>query len=238
MGNQPFFSLEGPLDAIPAPGQMRAANLDGFAGFVRNLGGDPRRLLERHGIDPRVIRAPDDYITCKSLVDVFEDCSTQFNDPLFGLRLAQLQEPDVFGCVTALCRSASTFREAVTSLIEYLPVIHSPMTILELVEGKQTAELRWGVRSDLGSNTQAHYQGALLDLKLFRLIGGRGFQASYVNLAVDMRSRDVPDIESRLGCVFHGKAATNAIAFPAAVFPTIAKASFAISSCRPASMSC
>src|SRR5215469_2725177 len=110
-----FYSLEGPLDPLPAERQMRTANLSGFSDLVRNLGADPRWILEHHGIDPRVIRDPDSYIDCKCLVDVLEYCSLSFNDTLFGLRLAQQQDPDVFGCVAALCRAASSFREGLSS---------------------------------------------------------------------------------------------------------------------------
>jgi AraC-like DNA-binding protein len=214
MSENYFYALEGPLDSMPAERQMRTANFSGFSDFVRTLGADPREILERHGIDPRVIRDPDSYINCKSLVDVLEYCSTRFNDPLFGLRLAQHQDPDLFGSVTALCRAAPTFRDAITSFIDYIPVVHSPVTLMELVEGKDTAELRWCVRSDLGSNNQANYQAALLDVNFMRAIGGRQFRASYVNLAVDTRQKDIAEIENRLGCRFNSKASTSAIAFP------------------------
>ena len=150
-------------------------------------------------------------------VDVLEHCSTVFNDPLFGLRLAQLQNPDVFGCVTAVCRAASNFRDAIKGFIEYIPVIHSPVPVLELVEGQETAELRWSVGADLGSNDQANFQAALLDVSLLRLLGGRTFHASYVNLAVDAREKDIAEIERMLGCRFHNRATTNAIAFPTAM---------------------
>ena len=214
MGDNYFYSLDGPLDSMPSERQMRTANLGGFADLTRQLGADPRQILERHGVDPRALRDPDFYIDCKSLVDVLEYCSASFNDSLFGLRLAQHQEPDVYGAVAALCRSASSFREAVQSFVDYIPVIHSPATILELAEGKDTVELRWCVRTDLGMNQQANYQGTLLNLKLLRSLGGRSFRPSYVNLAVDMRQKDITEIESKLGCPFRGKAATNAIAFP------------------------
>jgi AraC-like DNA-binding protein len=217
MSDNYFYTLDGPLDAMPAERQMRTANFSGFAGFVRNRGGDPRSILERHGMDPRAIRDPDSHINCKSLVDVLEYCSTVFNDSLFGLRLAEQQDAEVFGCVTALCRAAPTLRAAIDSFIEYLPVVHSPLTMLELVEGTETAELRWGVRSDLGVNNQAHYQGALLDLNLLRMVGGRNFRASYVNLAINARLRDIPQVEAKLGCRFHSRAATNAVAFPTAM---------------------
>ena len=212
-----FYSLEGPIDTIPTQRQMRTANFSGFAGFVRNLGGDPRRILEHHGMDPQAIRDPDSYIDCQSLVDVLEYCSTLFNDPLLGLKLARLQEPDVFGCVTALCRAAPSFRAAVESFIEYIPVVHSPMAKMELVEGTETSELRWGVSSDLGSNIQANYQAALLDLNFLRLLGGRAFRASYVTLTADTRAKDISEVESALGCRFRSKATTSAIAFPTAI---------------------
>jgi AraC-like DNA-binding protein len=217
MGEKFFYSLEGPLDASPAERQMRAANFDGFSDFVRGMGGNPRRILEHHGMDPQAVRDPDYHVSCQSLVDILEYCSTSFDDTLFGLRLAQLQQPDVFGCVTALCRAASSFREAVGSLINYLPVIHSPESMMELAAGKDTAELRWFVRADFGLNNQANYQAALLNLKLLQLIGGQTFRPSYVNLAVDARQRDIPEIEQTLGCKFHSGTEVNAIAFPAGI---------------------
>ena len=214
MNTDYFFKLDGPLDSGPTERQMRIANLCGFQDFVRHLGADPRAILERHDIDPQSTRDPDHYVDCKSVVDVFEYCSTSLNHPLFGLQLAQAQEADVYGCVTALCRAASSVRESVAGFIDYLPVVHSPVSIMELVEGSETAELRWYVRADLGSNNQANYQAAMLNLKLLRLIGGKAFRPSYVNLAVDARQRDIFEIENKLGCRFPKTTADTAIAFP------------------------
>ncbi len=130
MNDNHFFSLEGPLDSLPASRQMRTANLAGFPGLVRSLGADPIPLLERHEIDPGTLRDPDHFVDCKSVVDLFEDSSATLNDPLFGLHLAQVQDPEVFGCITTLCRAAPTVRDAVASFIEYIPVVlhtyHTP----------------------------------------------------------------------------------------------------------------
>jgi AraC-like DNA-binding protein len=52
---------------------------------------------------------------------------------------------------------------------------------------------------------------------VLRQLGGRNFRPSYVNLAVDTRPKDIPEVESRLGCQFHSRAGANAIAFPAAM---------------------
>ena len=217
MGADTFFSLDGPLDSMPTERQMRTANLTGFSGLVRNLGADPRDILERHGITPRAIHDPDFYIDCKALVDTLEYCSRSFNDPLFGLRLAQLQEPDVYGSVAALCRAAATVRDGVKCFIDYIPVVHSPVVIMELAEGKEIAELRWSVRNNLGINSQANYQAVMLNLKLLKLLGGHEFRPRYVSLAVDARSRDIAEVESRIGCQFRTSPALNAIAFPVSV---------------------
>ena len=214
MSDPAFYSLEAPLDTMPVERQMRTANLSGFVELVRGMGADPAAILDRHGLALNTIRDPDAYIDSKALVDVLEDCGAVFNDPLFGLRLAQLQEPDVYGCIAALCRAAPNVRDAIRNFVDYIPVIHSPVTVLELAEGRDTAELRWHVKTDLGLNQQANFQGTMLNVKLLKLLGGRSFRPSYVSLAGDVRSKDVPEIEQRLGCQVRSRAAVNAIAFP------------------------
>ncbi len=215
MGDHYFYSLEGPLDSMPVERQMRTANLTGFTALVRSLGADPRAILERHGIDPRIIHDPDAFIDSKALVDVLEFCSVTLREPLFGLKLAQAQEVDVYGSVAALCRASSTVREALGCFVDYIPVIHSPVPLLELVEGRDTAEIRWRVQTDLGTNAQASLQAVLLNLKLLRLLCGPDFYPTHVHLSINVRPQDIPEVEQRLGCAFHARAQTNAIAFPA-----------------------
>ncbi len=207
-----FFGLDGPLDAIPAPGQMRAANFQGFTDLVRKMGGAPRRILERHGLDPRAIADPDSHVPCQAVVDALEYCATLFDDPLFGLRLAMMQEPDVFGCVTALCRAAPDVRTALESLIAYIPVVHSPEAVVTLSEGPETAMLGWQVNTDFGANDQAQYQALALNLKLLRAIGG---VPDHALIGIDARRRDVPEIERLIGCPVRIKAECNGIVFPA-----------------------
>lgn len=212
-----FFSLAGPLEVMPTERQMRIANLGAFPYLARDRGIDPRRLLERHDIDYFSLRDPDHYIDCQSYVNLLEDSSRVFNDELFGLRLAQLQEPDVYGCVTALCRASSTVQEAIDCLIKFIPVTHSPAAMQELVVENNTAMMRWGVRTDLGNNKQANYQAALLNLKLLRQLGGKDFRPNYINLAVDTRHKDIDELEQHMGCRFNSRTNENVIAFPAEV---------------------
>jgi AraC-like DNA-binding protein len=212
-----FYSLEGPLDSVPVGLQIRAANLTGFSELVRGLGADPRDILERHGIDPRAMRDPDAYIDSKALVQLMEHCSRAFNDPLFGLRLGDFQDPDTFGAIATLCRSASSFREALACFIDYIPVVHCPLVAMELVEGPEITELRWRVQSDPGVADQASYKGTLMTMKLLRQLAGRSFKPRYVGLRIDARQKDLPEIAKFFGCEFRPRAEASVIAFPSAV---------------------
>jgi AraC-like DNA-binding protein len=209
-----FFSLEGPLDDPPGPGQVRAANLRGFLDFVRIRNGDPARILARFGLEPRALADPDAHMSCQQFVDILEYCSSLFDDPLFGLRFAQTQDADVYGPVTALCRAAPDMRSALHCFVDFIVVAHSPDAITDLVAAGETVELRWSVRSDLGVNDQANFQALMLNLKLLRMLCP-GFQPSAIHLTTDVRPLDLPEVELLLGHPVQRSAGCNGISFPA-----------------------
>lgn len=213
MAHETFFTLDGPLDLMPAGGQVRAANLAGLVNVARKLGRDARGIVERHGMDPRVLSDPESLIAPGQLADTFEYCSTLFDDPLFGLHIATLQDPEVFGCVTALCRAAPTFRAGVRCLIDYLPVVHAPDCEVVLIEGRETAELTWLVNADIGINDQANYQAAMLNVKLLQAMGGPAFRPDWISLSADTRPADMPELERLLGCKVKSRSSRNSIAF-------------------------
>lgn len=214
MASESFFSLDGPLDLPPADGQVRAANFAGLAWVARQHGRDARGIVEKRGLEPRVLSDPESLIAPQQLAEVLEDCSTLFDDPLFGLHIATMQDPEVFGCVTALCRAAPTVRAGIRCLIDYLPVVHAPDCEVVLIEGRDTAEMTWLVNTDIGINDQANYQAAMLNVKLLQAMGGPGFQPSWVSLSVDPLARDVPELERLLGCRVRPRSERNSIAFP------------------------
>lgn len=211
---QSFFSLDGPLDVAPGGGQVRAANLAGLADVARKLGRDARGIVERHGMEARVLIDPESLVAPQQIADTFEYCSALFDDPLFGLHMATMQDPEVFGCVTALCRAAPTFRAGVRCLIDYLPVVHAPDCEVVLIEGRETAELTWLVNTDIGINDQANYQAAMLNVKLLQSIGGPNFRPSWVSLSADPRPSDMPELEKVLGCKVTSRSTRNSVAFP------------------------
>lgn len=215
MTESSFYSLDAPLDVPPGGGQVRAANFAGLADVARQLGRDPRGIVERHGLEARVLTDPESLIAPQQLADVLEYCSTEFDDPLFGLHIATRQDPEVFGCVTALCRAAPTVRAGIRCLIDYLPVVHAPDCEVVLMEGRETAELTWLVNTDIGVNDQANYQAAMLNVKLLQAMAGPQFRPTWISLSADPRDTDLPELERALGCRVRSRANRNAIAFPA-----------------------
>jgi AraC-like DNA-binding protein len=214
VGQESFFSLDGPLDIAPGGGQVRAANFSGLADVARHFGRDARGIVERHGMEARVLTDPESLIAPQQLADTLEYCSTLFDDPLFGLHIATMQDPEVFGCVTALCRSAPTVRVGIRCLIDYLPVVHAPDCEVVLIEGRETAELAWLVNADMGVNDQANYQAAMLNVKLLQSIGGPAFKPSGVGLSAEARPSDMPELERLLGCKVTPRSRHNSVMFP------------------------
>jgi AraC-like DNA-binding protein len=210
--NALFFHGLGELYTRPPNWKVQARYLKGFDRMVRNRQGDPRKILERHGIDPLCLDDPDHYIECSSVANLLEYCREFFCDPLFGLRLAEMQSPDVFGCVTTLARSAPTLREGLESFIDYLPVIHCRQrSDIEILTGKSAAEIRWRQQVSVGDNDQAVYHGFLLVKKLLTALIGHG-HISYANLTFPT-GRTLDAAQDIIGCRVQGKSAINAIGF-------------------------
>lgn len=210
-----FYAIEGPLDTLPGEGQLRAANLQGFSDYVRRQKADPERILKRFDIDKRALADPDAHVNAAAMVAMFEYCADLFDDSLFGLHLAMQQVPEVFGCITTLCRAAPDMRTAIGVLIDYVPILHSPEAAPELHVADGVAELRWGAAHDLGRNDQANLQAMVLQLRLLERLGYPKFEPHYIRLAIETSPAEATMIERTVGCRFRGNEATNAIGFAA-----------------------
>lgn len=210
-----FFSLAHPLHTLPGQGQVKTANLHRFSELVARLGGDHHSLLEHHEISPRMMEDQECFLDCRAMVELFEHCASRFNEPLFGLHLAQLQGPTMYGVVAALCGAAPDLREAIRCFVDYIPIIHSSESVLELVESQDVAELRWSERSDMGVNDQANLQGLLMNMKMLRTLGGTYFVSNHVHVPGRLSEKAVRDIERLVACSVRTCSNNLSIAFPA-----------------------
>ena len=208
------LNVDGAFDLLPSHGTIQTGYLRGLVDLVRSRGCDPRKVLEHHEIDLRTFEDPDQHIKCASAVNLLESCSSLLHDPLFGMRLAERQDPDVFGCATTLARAAPSLRLALQSLIDYVPVSASPECELEMVTGREIAELRWRTDTGLGDCEQVNYQGLFLIAKTLKSLAGPHFRPRYATLTFKIARNALQPIQERLGCKVTGNAEAHAIAFP------------------------
>ncbi|HEY6132186.1 MAG TPA: AraC family transcriptional regulator ligand-binding domain-containing protein [Halioglobus sp.] len=201
--------------AIPPHGRVRVGYFWALDTLVSNLGGNPFEIFEKKGLDPQLFDDPDNTLECIAAIDLLEYCSSALGDPLFGLHLAALQEPDVFGCVVALAQAAPTLRQALQCLVDFIPVSASPECELKLVEMEKVVELQWRSHIGLGHDVQTSYHGLLIILKTLRMLGREQFQPKYASLTCSIARSDIDPISQHIGCRVKGSADKNAIAFSA-----------------------
>lgn len=209
------LSVDGAFDVLPSHGTLQAGYLRGLVDLVRSRGCDPCKVLEHHEIDSRTFEDPDQHIKCVDAVNLLESCSNLLRDPLFGMRLAERQDPDVFGCAATLARAAPSLRLALQSLIDYVPVCASPECEVELATGREIAELRWRTDTGLGDSEQVNYQGLFLFAKTLQTLAGPRFRPEYATLTFKIARSTLQPLQERLGCKVSGNADAHAIAFPA-----------------------
>ena len=213
-GSVPLFNIDGPMLMPPPYGAIRSEHFfRGFKPLVRSLGGDYRKILEHLEIDPMAPDDPDYPIGCDKGAAMLEYCSRSLDDRMFGLRLAEVQDPDVYGCLSVYARTAPTLRDAFASMSEYLPVLHCPGANVETVATCQTAEFRWHPYGGIGMDEQSISHGLLLFVKFIESIAGRDFRPRYVQAVADLSRLERQFMEDRFGCTVHANASATTIGF-------------------------
>ena len=115
---------QGPLDGV-----VRVEALRLYSEAVRELGGDPARLLAQAHIDPNALVQTDTVISYRSMIHLLERTAVDLHCPDFGLRLAARQGGiAVLGPLEVAMRNSSTVGEAYRycagHLQVYSPVVH------------------------------------------------------------------------------------------------------------------
>jgi AraC-like DNA-binding protein len=85
---------------------------------------------------------------------------------------------------------------------------------MEMVTGREIAELRWRTDTGLGDSEQVNYQGLFLITKTLQMLVGQHFRPRYATLTFKIARSNLQPIQDRLGCRVNGNAAAHAIAFP------------------------
>ncbi len=202
-----------PSGVLPGRGQAHADYLRGFASCVQARGVRPRDLLDPYGFDPETLEQSGNHLSCQTVVALLECSSRTTNDSLLGFHLAELQAPDILGCAIPLARAAPDFGSAIEQLITYLPHTHSREAHIELVVGRQTAELRWFSPIEVDYCEQAYYHHLFITYKSLRMLAGRGFSPKRASLRCGVRVPDLETMSAAMGCTLHARSGANMIAF-------------------------
>jgi AraC-like DNA-binding protein len=197
--SQFVFGLDRAAASRPAQGQMQARYLRGLGPLLGRRGANVRRILERHEIDPVGFADPDTPIACAAAAGMLEYCSEALADPLFGVSLAAVQTPDVFGSVAALARAAPTVRKGLQVLVDYLPVLHSPEGGVQVLEGAATVEVRWSCNGELNVIPQANAHGFVLMLKTLRMLAPDHFHPLALRIGFELHADGLQALQERAG---------------------------------------
>jgi len=150
---------------------VRNSALDGFGAFVRELGGEPERLLAGCSIPTDIESREDAFLPYRALIQLLEDCADQLACPDFGMRLAGAQGIGILGPLAVVIRHSSTVAEAIDQGAKYLHVFNPGQRVTARRVGS-TLCLRFEILlENLACPRQAN-ERALVFLKGLTELGG------------------------------------------------------------------
>jgi AraC-like DNA-binding protein len=136
-----------------------------FPELVRNLGGDPKAMMRRLGIEPSRVLNGEPNLSYRSWVNLLEQAAAELHCRDFGMRLAQLQGGGkVFGPMGEVMRNSNTFGEAIEYVANHFHA-HSLAAGMRLERDRATRNLFVGheiLLDRLPNKRQAIEQALLL----------------------------------------------------------------------------
>ena len=124
---------------------VQAQSLRGYTELVRDLGGNPTRLLRQAGIDPGDLNRLAVFIDFEAQIDLLERSAAELHCPDFGIRLAERQDVGILGTLAVAVRYSATLGEAMRCVSKYLEVYNTAIAFtIETGQpsGEATLELK------------------------------------------------------------------------------------------------
>jgi AraC-like DNA-binding protein len=114
---------------------VQAQSLRGYHELVKDLGGNPARLLRAAGIDPAALNQLTAFISFESQIDLLERSADQLDCQDFGLRLAERQDIGILDTLAVAMRYSTTVGAAADCAAHYLRV-HNGAIAFTIVTGE------------------------------------------------------------------------------------------------------
>lgn len=110
---------------------IRGASLRGFAGLVRELGGDPEQFAGRFAIPLDAFTSQEGLVSITSHDLMLDAAALELGCPDFGRRLARRQDLTILGRLALAIQASSTAAEALECASRFL-FVHSPALSIDV----------------------------------------------------------------------------------------------------------
>ncbi|WHU47633.1 AraC family transcriptional regulator ligand-binding domain-containing protein [Gordonia sp. L191] len=181
--------------------------------LVTELGGDPRALADRVGIDLAVVGAHDRFVAFSAVAALLGLAAAELGVDDFALRLAGRQSPDILGPVAIVARNTATVGAALQSIIEYSHV-YSPAMATHLHRHPTTVEYEFRTLLRRLPFCEHIVELALgVTLSAFTMLAGPGFHPARVTFVHPPLS-DRSVYTDRFDCPVDFEQERNAMYFP------------------------
>jgi AraC-like DNA-binding protein len=118
---------------------VRAQAIRGYRPLVKDLGGNPTRLLRNAGIDPAALDQTAAFISFDNMIDLLERSAVQLDCPDFGLRLAERQDIGILGTLSVAMLHSATVGNALDCASKYF-YAHNPAVAFTVVRKKKSQQ--------------------------------------------------------------------------------------------------
>jgi AraC-like DNA-binding protein len=137
---------------------VRAQSMRGYQELVRDLGGNPTRLLRKAGIDPAALNQLTAFVSFEASIDLLERSATGLDCPDFGLRLSERQDIGILDTLAVAMRYSATVGAAMECASRYIRV-HNAAIAFTITTGERRGQARL-VFTDLAAHAASWAQTA------------------------------------------------------------------------------
>ncbi|MBU3916917.1 AraC family transcriptional regulator [bacterium] len=150
---------------------LRTAPLIGFRKTVRDLGGDPERMLKELELSPLILENPELVITHESFLRLLNLAARETGSEYFGFLLSKHVDISVLGSIGLLLQHSDTVEDALQSFIRYYPTRFQDSIPAIKVDG-DLAYFYFHIKGTSGDLKQHRYLATGIGLMLMKFLCG------------------------------------------------------------------
>ncbi len=155
---------------------VRAAALSNYGQVARHVGLDPNKMLRRAGLDPAVLKSPDQRIPVSAVAGLLEDSAAQSDCITFGLRMAEARQLSDLGAISLLLMHQGTLREIFAIVARYRHLLNEALAI-QIENFNDLVIIREELVGENEAPARQSYELALgTILRIFRALLGERWQ--------------------------------------------------------------